>query len=380
MLVDSLMPAPLSERQAEKEGGGASPPAGAGIGHIPVMTKEILSAYPKGFCPRTVFDCSFGRGGHSLALLKKFPKARITAIDRDQEALACGSFLKPVKDGRIKLIYGNFHDFAIQDPAAPPLLQKPPPEDKPGPGLEGGPRRAASLRGCSGGLLINGRREAFDIILIDLGPSSPQLDDARRGFSFYQEGPLDMRMDRSQKLSAAVIVNQFSRDDLARVFRECGEIKNPAPLAGAICRQRRKKPIQSAGELASIASRSSRRRRGFPRRHPATACFLALRIKVNNELDGLRQSLPALAGGLRREGHFLVVSFHSLEDRIVKKAMKSFELAGMGRVLGKKAIRPSLGEIRQNPRSRSAKLRVFVKGGNGPGLAGLSAKTGGRAE
>ena len=344
------------------------------IRHIPALISEILSVFPKSFCPRKILDCSFGRGGHSLALLERFPAARIAAIDRDQEALAYGASLDPVREGKIQLIHGNFHDFAGQGGGGRPfgswISYR---ADRPAacgaalsqePALTGPPAGAGREALCPAPPLPAGFcREKFDIILIDLGASSPQLDQAERGFSFYQDGPLDMRMDRAQKLTAADIINRFSEKDLARLFQEYGEIKNPFPAVKAVLRARRKKPVQTTGELALLIQKRGGRRppgRRLSGRHPATAYFLALRMKVNNELEGLRQSLPGLLEALSGGGHFLVVSFHSLEDRIVKRAFRSFEKEGRGEILNKKVIRPSLEEIKRNPRSRSARLRGFA--------------------
>ena len=292
-----------------------SPPS-----HIPVLVREVLSVFSPS--DRLLLDCTFGRGGHSAALLKAFPSLEIPALDRDEEAVAFARRAPPFKE-RFKIQKANFHDF---------------------------PSSTKTL---------------FDGILMDLGPSSPQLESAERGFSFYLSGPLDMRMDRSQSLRAADILQTRSQEELQRIFKENGDIRNPEPVIRSLLKERAVKPLKTSEDFTRIILKHRPWRRGKP--HPATAWFLALRICVNNELEGLRSCLPLYKDRLSEGGRLAVISFHSLEDRIVKQVFRHYVKEGEGALLYKKAVRPSLEEIQKNPRSRSAKLRVFVKGGAAPG-------------
>ena len=285
--------------------------------HIPVLLSEILSLFPESFSTQNLLDCTFGRGGHSLAFLKKYPKLKILALDRDDEAIEYGKSLEV--QNQIEFLKINFHDFPKQYP----------------------------------------QPETFDIILMDLGVSSPQLEKSERGFSFYQDGPLDMRMDRDQKLTAAHVVNSFSKKELEDLFCHYGEIKRPFAVVDTIFKERKKKKFETTKELVNVIQKYNSR--GFSGRHPATPYFLALRMFVNQELEGLEESLPSFLPLLKTGAYFIVVTFHSLEDRIVKRAFKKMTLEGQGHLDHKKVIRPSSEERHLNPRSRSAKLRVFVK-------------------
>lgn len=287
--------------------------------HTPVLLNEILSLFPKDKSSGEILDCTFGRGGHSLSFVKEYPGVLVTALDCDRQAIDYGSSLKEVKEGKIRLLKKNFHDF-------PGSLKK---------------------------------EEKYDMILMDLGVSSPQLDDSHRGFSFSGDGPLDMRMDQDQTLKARDIVNSWSKKDLENLFQSYGEIKNPYKIVGEIFKQRQKKKMESTRELAQLIQKHSPSKiRGL---HPATLWFLALRMFVNQELEGLKKCLPEFLPFLKKGGCLAVISFHSLEDRIVKKRFQEFVSEGQGRLLNKKVIRAGKGEIKENPRSRSAKLRVFCK-------------------
>lgn len=287
--------------------------------HFPVLVSELLSLFSKAHPPQQILDCTFGRGGHSLAFLKKFPKVLVTGLDCDDQAIEYGSLLKEVKEGKIKLFKKNFHTFATS---------------------------AA-------------QKEIYDVVLMDLGVSSPQLDEKERGFSFYQDGPLDMRMDRRQEFKAEDIINTWGKKALVQLFQTYGEIKNPYKVIEAILKQRRKKKFKSTLELSHLIKKYETRK--GRKIHPATPWFLALRILVNQELKGLEACLPDFLSLLKEQGYFAVISFHSLEDRIVKKAFRKFVGEGKGRLWNKKILRPSLQERKQNPRSRSAKMRVFQK-------------------
>ena len=296
----------------------------------PILISELLGLFEKSKPPQKILDCNFGRGGHSLALLKKFPQAEITATDCDDRAVAFGRELKEVKTGRIHLLRQNFRHFAESAENT----------DSKGP---------------------------YNMILMDLGPSQAQLKEAEQGFGFYRDGPLDMRMDRRKKQTAADILNSYSKKQLVRLFQSFGEIKRPHKTVDKILRQRQKSPFQSAGQLARLLQNQGLKRKQQTK-HPATVWFLALRIAVNRELEDLEMALPELLPLLAPEGKWAVISFHSLEDRIVKRAFKSFALAGRGRLLQKKPLIPGREEKKQNPYCRSAKMRLFIKSPKPVGL------------
>ena len=245
--------------------------------HTPVLVSELISLFSKREQPQKILDCTFGRGGHSLALVKHFPEVCITGLDCDNQAIEYGSSLQAVKQEKIKLLKRNFHKF-------PNSSEK---------------------------------RAIYNMILMDLGVSSPQLDDKKRGFSFYQDGPLDMRMDREQKLKADNIVNSWNKKELIKLFQSYGEIKSPYKTVDAILKQRRKKKFESTLELSHLIQKYNPPKKR--NKHIATPWFLALRMAVNQELEGLKACLPDFLPLLKKQGFFVVISFHSLEDRIVKK-------------------------------------------------------------
>ena len=288
--------------------------------HKPVMIKEVIELLSKREQPgKKILDATFGRGGHTRAMLEQIPDCKVWALDQDIEAVryAETEFADYISQGRLKIIHSNFTEF----------------EEK-----------------CE--------QKNFDGILVDLGVSSPQLDVAARGFSFYHEGPLDMRMDQSKGITAGDIVNTWSEKDLTAIFKELGEISNPDRVVRAIILDRKKKQFTNTRELSGMIERlCGWRKKGH---HPATNFFLALRLSVNGELDMITEALPKMVKALNDQGRIVVLTFHSLEDRIVKYIFKgSLEL---GRLINKKVIVPSRDEILSNPRSRSAKLRAFEKG------------------
>ena len=286
--------------------------------HTPVLLEELLMLFSQDSPPKNILDCTFGRGGHSLAFLQKFPKTVILALDRDSTAIEFGLTLKEFKGKKNELLNQNFYEF-------PFTLKK---------------------------------RKTFDLVLMDLGASSPQLDNKERGFSFYKEGPLDMRMDQTQILTAKDIINQYSKQELIQLFKTYGEIKNPYKVVSDIITHRKKKKIKTTTELSHLVQKHY----GFYRnKHPATTWFLALRIAVNGELTGLRHCLKAYLDLLNPGAYWAVISFHSLEDRIVKQAFYQFVKEGKGRLYNKKVIQAQKEERRKNSRSRSAKLRIFQK-------------------
>jgi 16S rRNA (cytosine1402-N4)-methyltransferase len=291
---------------------------GSDAGHVPVLlaeTLELLGVRPGGLW----VDGTVGLGGHAEAVLRATaPAGRLRGFDRDSEALERARVrLLPFGD-RVRLEHADYREIKER------------------------------LAG-----------EAADGILLDLGVSSLQLDDAERGFSFQREGPLDMRMDRSERGGASELVNRMRESDLADLIHEFGEEPYSRRIARAIARARKKAPIATTTELAEIVRRAApkSRRPGF---HPATRTFQALRIRTNRELDGLEPALEHAAECLRPAGRMAVIAFHSLEDRAAKQAFRSLETRGF-RVLTKKPLRPGEQETRDNPRSRSARLRAVVR-------------------
>lgn len=287
--------------------------------HIPVMLNEILSAFEplKNRGEVRYFDGTLGRAGHLSAIIEVFSKIEAVAMDRDPQALSdVSERLKgQIESGKLKLIKGNFNDFSTE------------------------------------------KLGEFDLMLIDLGVSSPQLDNPERGFSFYHEGPLDMRMDPTEGATAADLVNSLDEQELIEIFRELGEVHRPFRVAREIVHQRKTQPFETTLQLAKlIESTDGWRKKGV---HPATNYFLALRLQVNQELSLLDEGLNKLKSGLKPGGRLAVLTFHSLEDRIVKN---NFRNSGdVGKPVNKKVIVPERPEILGNPRSRSAKLRIFEK-------------------
>jgi 16S rRNA (cytosine1402-N4)-methyltransferase len=287
--------------------------------HKPVLLQEILNQIQQPTQTPWGLDVTFGRGGHTRAILETFPEMKVLATDRDREAIEFGAqeFKPWIEAGRLKLLQHDFH--------------QPPPTAPEGSG--------------------------YAFILADLGVSSPQLDEARRGFSFYHDGPLDMRMDQSHGSTAADILAQWSGPDLIELFRTYGEISRPGRVVERILEARKAKPFTSTLELANLIEKAE----GWARKghHPATRYFLALRLVVNEELSELRRAIESMMSLLARRGRLMIISFHSLEDRIIKYAFK--ENLALGSLVNKKVIVPSREEERGNPRARSAKLRVFER-------------------
>jgi len=281
-------------------------------------------------------DATFGRGGHSARILERLGgQGRLLALDKDPEAVAAGRRMFGA-DPRFSIVHAGFEDF---DAVVRPWLAD------------------SVLRGA----------------LFDLGVSSPQLEDPARGFSFSREGPLDMRMDPTRGESAAEWLARVSEDELARVLREYGEEPRARAVAAAIVRARKAKPITTTTELADVVARAVGR--GKPGLHPATRVFQAIRIAVNRELDALESALAQAEKLLAPGGRLVVISFHSLEDRIVKRHFARASrgdprYAGLPSIppfarptlkLVGRLIRPTADEIARNPRARSARMRVAEK-------------------
>lgn len=281
--------------------------------HVPVLLSEVLEAFlplkeRKGLI---YYDGTFGRGGHYSEIKKNFNLEKSFATDQDEQAISYARKNFP----EVEITHENFLAFAKNN--------------------------------------IN----TFDMALLDLGVSSPQLDEASRGFSFNKEGPLDMRMNQKSDLTAANLVNEYSDQDLIDIFKEYGEVQNPLRVVRAIVQDRVTKPFTTTLQLAQMIERiDGWQKKGF---HPATQYFMALRLVVNRELQVVDEAVPKLIEKLRDGGRLAIITFHSLEDRLVKNLFKD---SGAGFSVSKKVIVPSEEECKLNPRARSAKLRIFQKG------------------
>jgi len=287
---------------------------GSDAGHVPVLleeTLELVAVRPGGLW----VDGTVGLGGHAAAVLRATaPDGRLLGLDRDGESLVRARGRLAAFGERVRLEQADYREI---------------------------PERLSGEK-ASG-------------ILLDLGISSAQLDEAERGFSFQAEGPLDMRMDRSRGETAADVVNRLREKELADLLYTCGEEPASRRIARAIVFARERRPIATTTELADVVRRAALRGRR-PGLHPATRTFQALRIRVNRELDGLGPALERIASCLSPGGRMVVIAFHSLEDRAVKEAFRALSARGY-RVLTRKPVRPGETEVRLNPRARSARLR-----------------------
>lgn len=282
--------------------------------HTPVLVDEVLQfLHPE---PNQRFiDATVGAGGHATAILDRTsPEGRLLAIDQDREALELSKQLLERFAPRVRFVHANFS--------------------------------------AIGEVALKEGFEGVDGIVADLGVSSMMFDDAERGFSIRLEGPLDMRMDRSGELTASDLVNHASERELADIIYRYGEERRSRQIAKSIVRSR---PHRTTQDLAR-AVEAAYGPRGHARIHPATRTFMALRIAVNRELESLEAFLTDAPGVLRTGGRLVVISFHSLEDRMVKQAMRS-----EGRVLTRKVVRANETECRRNPRARSARLRAMQR-------------------
>ena len=286
--------------------------------HVPVMTAEILQ-FLRPEHGGLFVDCTVGLGGHARALLEA-GATRLVGLDRDLDALSrAAETLAPWRE-RVELVHADYR--AIAD-------------------------------------VLNARQIAVvDGTLADLGVSSMQFDAPGRGFSFQRDEPLDMRMDRSQGETAADFIARATEVELADTIFRYGEERFSRRIARALVETRRETPVTTTAQLASIVRRSIPRR-GYTRIDPATRTFQALRIWVNRELDGLDRFLEAAVSRLRAGARFAIITFHSLEHRIVKHTLRALERnEALIRVLTKKPLTPDQNEVQRNPRARSAKLRV----------------------
>jgi len=305
--------------------------------HIPVLAdevRELLALQPGD----TVVDATFGAAGHARLIAADLcGEGRFIAIDRDPSVRPYFESFRRSAGVQARLLHGDFAD----------VLDR---------------------------LASNGARA--DAILFDLGVSSMQIDQPERGFSYAADAPLDMRMDPTDELSARDLVNEESAKELEKIFRRFGEERYARPIAKAIVERRRKQPLERTSELVETIRFALPAPARFGEGHPAKRVFQALRIAVNDELESLRRALPAALDLLRPGGRIAVISFHSLEDRIVKRFMREgerdcvcppdFPICVCGReaelrLLNRKAIRPGPRERAVNPRAASARLRAAVK-------------------
>ena len=302
--------------------------------HVPVMLRECiegLSIRPDGI----YLDGTLGRGGHSEAIARRLTEGRLIGIDRDPQAIEeAGARLAPFGE-RVTLVHGRFSDL----------------------------KRILKELGV----------DAVDGMLFDLGVSSPQLDDGSRGFSYRNDAPLDMRMDPGAGLTAFDIVNGWPADRLKKIFYEYGEERYAPAVAAAICRSRQEGPIETTLQLADIIRGAMPASALREKQHPAKRTFQAIRIAVNDELTELSEMMAAAPDLLKTGGRLCVISFHSLEDRIVKNAIASrergctcpreFPVCVCGfkqtlRAVTRRPIQPTAEETERNPRARSARLRI----------------------
>ncbi len=302
--------------------------------HVPVLLHECVEGLK--IDPAGIYvDGTLGRGGHSEAIAERLTTGLLLGIDRDETAVAqAGERLRPF-GSRVRLVHGNFRDI---------------------------------------GTILDGQGiDRVDGMLFDLGVSSPQLDDAGRGFSYMTDAPLDMRMDRAAALSAFDVVNGWDEAELRRIFFEYGEERYSARIAAAIVKRRTERKIGTTLELVDVIKSAMPAAALREKQHPAKRCFQAIRIAVNDELGVLREMLDTAMDRLKPGGRIAVISFHSLEDRLVKTAIRAREngctcppglpvcVCGFRqtmRSVTRKPITPTQRELEENPRSRSAKLRI----------------------
>jgi len=283
-----------------------------------VLTEEVLhwmQIKPEG----TYLDATLGLGGHAVEIARRLTTGRLIGLDRDQQALEMARQRLAEFGGRVTLVHADFTrvEELAREMRWPPL----------------------------------------DGVLADLGVSSLQLDTAGRGFSFREAGPLDMRMDAQAGTTAEEIVNSFPEVELADLLYRLAEEHDSRRIARAIVRAR---PIRDTEHLAKVVA-GARASRGRQRLHPATKTFLALRIAVNRELEALGQFLDRVPATLNLGGRWIILSYHSLEDRMVKQSFRRWSQEAVLNVLTRKVVTPSPAEVESNPRARSAKMRVAEK-------------------
>lgn len=287
--------------------------------HVPVLVREALE-FLNVRSDGIYIDATLGAGGHAAEIVRRLDRGKLLGLDRDPAALAAAREQLRGFEDKVIFMHGNFAEIDLL-------------------------HRASGLPPADG-------------VLADLGVSSMQLEDAARGFSFSQPGPLDMRMDPASERTAEEIVNRISEPELADLILRLGEERHSRRIARAIVKAR---PIRTTTELAQVVTRAIPSRAGLHQIHPATRTFMALRLAVNRELENLESFLSRVLGLAAEGGRVVVISFHSLEDRLVKRAFQSWQKEGRARILTRKVVRPGEEEVRENPRSRSAKLRAAEK-------------------
>ncbi len=288
-------------------------------GHTPVLLSEVLSSFQ--LTPgQVVIDATVGGGGHARAMLARIvPGGRLLGLEADPRTYAATA--SELRDDPVTMVHGNFRHL--------------------------------------GALARDHGYTDVDAVLFDLGVSSMTVDDPARGFSFMHPGPLDMRFDPdSQSFTAADLVNAATIGDLTTIFRSYGEEPAASRVAAAIVERRRHDRFSDTADLADVVA-SVVRRRGP--RHPATKVFQAIRMAVNDELGAIQAALPEALALLRSGGRLAVITFHSVEDRAVKRIMKLMAEQGQGSLVNKKALQPTRAEQLANRRARSAKLRIIQK-------------------
>ena len=312
--------------------------------HKSILLNEVIESL--NIKPDGIYaDGTLGGAGHSEQIVKRLTTGKLIGIDQDGEALeASGKRLKEyIEDGRAVLVRENYRNI----------------------------KRVLEDLGI----------EKVDGILLDLGVSSYQFDNAERGFSYRSDAPLDMRMDTRQELSAYTIVNEYSESELFRIIRDYGEEKFAKNIAKHIVEERSKKPIETTFELNEVIKMSIPAKMRAGKGHPSKQTFQAIRIECNKELEVLREALGDMLSLLKPDGRLAIITFHSLEDRMVKNVFKdaanpcicppNFPVCTcgrkpMGETLTRKPILPGEEETEENPRAKSAKLRVFVRNDNPP--------------
>ncbi len=321
----------------DREGFRANETEDLAFGHKPVLLEECLTALnirPDGI----YLDGTLGRAGHSLEIVRRLTGGRLIAVDRDETALTAARDRLADYMDRVTLVHSNFDRL--------------------------------------GEILAELGLDGVDGMLFDLGVSSPQLDDPERGFSYMHDAPLDMRMDRTAPLTAREVVNEWPYEELRRILFDYGEERYAPAIAAAICRRREEKPIETTVELSELIRQAMPARALREKQHPAKRSFQAIRIAVNGELDALPPMLRSAAAGLNPGGRLAVISFHSLEDRIIKKTLQElaagctcppeFPVCVCGKkpvmkLITRKPVTAGPAELTYNPRARSAKLRVAEK-------------------
>jgi len=290
--------------------------------HIPVMSYEVID-YLSLAPGKIIVDATMGTGGHSLEILKRItPAGKLIGIDRDEDSLAiCRKRLSEFA-GNCEFVHANFVDLDQ-------VLEK---------------------------LGI----DKIDGIVFDLGISTYQLKDIERGFSFQEEGPLDMRLDKSSYISAYDLVNNLNENEISNMLWSFGQERWHNRIAHLVIEERRNQPISTTKQLANLVMRAipHRYRRGYYRIHPATRTFQAVRIAVNRELEILESAIKKASVVLRKQAKICVISFHSLEDRVIKHTFRALKADGLINIITTKPMTPTATEVEVNPSSRSSKFRV----------------------